>query len=561
MNDNVKHIDGKRREGLEVARQRLVYAIVLFSASFLFLGMRALDLGTAQEVVNLNRRDRTVVPTLATRSDITDRSGVVLATSLTMQSLYADPRMVDKPKELAARLVKLMPDLNYNQVLTRLSSSAKFVWIKRHLSPEEVYNTNALGQPALGFLPEERRVYPMGRLAAHVLGYVDVDNKGLSGIERSMDHRLSDPAHSGENYTLSLDVRVQHALEDEMRAAMKKFSAKGAAGLVMDVNDGEILGMVSLPDFDPNRAGDAPTKNFFNRATQGVYELGSTFKTFTVALGLERGTINMNSRFDATAPIKIGRFRIHDDHPKNRWLNVPEIFAYSSNIGASRIIDEIGYDHQQDFLRDLGLLNAPQLEIAEVGAPLLPERWSRIQGMTISYGHGLAVSPVQLASAIAPMVNGGFHIPATLVRKSEADQNATVMKRMISAKTSQNLRQLMRLVVDEGTGNKANVPGYFVGGKTGTAEKATGGGYNEKAVLASFVGVFPMDEPKYLVFTIFDEPQGIKETYGYVGGGWVSAPTVGRVIARIAPILGVKPRVAGNGFHKLTLPIDDNRGD
>ncbi len=550
----VRKLDGKRREGLQMARQRLIGALVIFAVCFSFLALRALDLGLAMELVEVTKRDRTVLPQLASRSEIIDRNGVVLATNMEMQSLSADPRQVKDAAELTDRLVKVMPDLNYNQIYNRLTSSAKFVWIKRQLTPEEVYNANAIGDPALQFHKEEKRVYPKGALAAHVLGYVGVDRNGLGGIERYMNDRLSDEAYIEEPYQLSLDVRIQHALEDEMMATMQKHEALGGAGLVMDVRTGEVLAMASLPDFDPNNASASPKSHFFNRATQGVYELGSTFKTFTVAQGLDDGTITLNSRYDATEPLRIGRFRIHDDHPQKRWLNVPEIYAYSSNIGAARIVDDIGYDEQQMFMRDLGLLSPASIELSEVGAPLLPERWSRVQGMTISYGHGLAVSPVQLGSAIASMVNGGFHNPATLVRNDD-NQQLVQAKQVISSKTSAQIRRLMRLVVEEGTGSQADVAGYLVGGKTGTAEKSVAGGYNEKAVMASFVGVFPMDDPRYLVFTIFDEPKGTKDTFNFVGGGWVSAPTVGRVIARIAPMLGVKPRQKPKGFQTLSLPV------
>ncbi len=471
------------------------------------------------------------------RADIVDRNGALLATNLTTASLYADARTVLDAEAAAVRLVRVLPELSHAEVLGKLKSGRPFVWIKRNLTPRQQSDVNALGVPGLAFQQEQRRVYPQGALAAHVLGFTDVDGNGISGVEKFFDEDLKDRARRGEELRLSIDLRVQHAVRDELQAAVAKFSAEGAGGLVLDVRTGEVVALVSLPDFDPNHPGGAGPLERFNRMTLGVYELGSVFKIFTTAMALDAGKVGLAGGYDASNPIKVSRFTIRDDHPKRRWLSVPEIFMYSSNIGAAKMALDVGTAGQQAFLGRLGLLRRATIELPEVGAPLSPSPWREINTMTIAFGHGVAISPLQMASAVAAVANGGVLRPATLVRRDAPAPGQQVL----SPRTSDIMRRLLRLVVVDGTGKKAEADGYLVGGKTGTAEKAGGRGYNRRALLSSFIAAFPMNAPRYVVYVIIDEPTGTRETHGFATAGWTAAPAISRVVSRIAPLLGVAP--------------------
>lgn len=545
------------RSTIDMARNRLLIAVLMFVVAFAVMMVRTIDLSLSVEAPKKKVAAQKVVvpPVRFARADIVDRNGEMLATNLETASLFANPGKVKDPTALAAKLVKILPDLSLADVEAKLSLERKFVWIRRKLTPREKWQVNALGEPALDFQREEERLYPQGRLAAHVLGYVDMDNKGLGGVEHFFNDRLNDHAGMDKPLALSLDVRVQYALADELESARRAYQAKGAAGLVMDVNTGEVLGMVSLPDYDPNSVRGVGDEEKFNRVTKGVYELGSTFKTFTFAAALDDGLVDFNDGYDATKPLKISRFLIRDDHPKERYLTVPEIFTYSSNIGTAQMALDLGTERQREFLGDLGLLQPANIELTEVGAPLVPNIWRKVSTMTISYGHGIAVSPVQLASSIASMVNGGRLLPATLVHNTSSWREG---KQIISGETSRQIRQLLRLAVTKGTGSRADAVGYRVGGKTGTAEKAIAGGYDRKLLISSFVGVYPMDDPRYVVFALLDEPKGTKETFGYRSGGWVAAPVVRNVILRTAPILGVAPKKENEGlYHNVSLLIED----
>ncbi len=541
-------MEGTSKLAMETARNRLMVAVFLFAGAFMALGFRTIGLGLMQDVSMRSGPDRTLTQVIAARADIVDRNGVELATNLQTASLYADPQRVFEPEIAAARLAAVLPELSQSTVLEKLKSNRRFVWIRRKLTPQQMWRVNALGLPGFSFQMEEKRVYPQGSLAAHVIGYVDVDGRGLGGVEHYFDDRLGNPADASEPLVLSIDSRVQHALADELKKAAERFGAAGAAGIVMDINNGAVLGMVSVPDFDPNHANLASGSDRFNRATAAVYELGSTFKTFTIAAALETGTARMTDSYDATKPLRIARFTIRDNHPQNRMLTVPEIYTYSSNIGAARMALDLGRDRQRAFLAGLGLLRAAVIELPEVGRPIFPQRWGNVHTMTVAYGHGIAVSPLQLTVAIAAMVNGGTLIPATLVDQPQHIRPAGRM--VISAHTSDDIRMLMRLAVTSGTGRQADVPGYRVGGKTGTAEKSGVGGYRSDALVSSFVGVFPMDAPEYVVFAILDEPKGRAETSNFAGGGWVSAPVVRNVIARVAPILGVEPKQEDESHYR-----------
>lgn len=472
------------------------------------------------------------------RGDIVDRNGALLATSLMTASVFVNPKEMKDKAEAASKLAKTL-HLDARLLLTRFNGGKSFLWIKRNLTPQEESRVNALGIPGLYFLPEEKRVYPYGNLASHLTGYVGMDNKGLAGIEKQFDSRLRDPGQNREPFALAMDVRLQSMMREEMTKAVEQFHALGATGIIMDLQSGELLSLVSLPDFDPNRPGKSDEAARFDRASQGVYEMGSTFKSFTLAMGMDSGVSTMKSSYDATAPMRIGGFTIHDDHDMHRWLSVPEIYTYSSNIGAARVALEVGTKRQRAFLEKLGMMKPVDIELPERAAPLYPAEWKEINTVTISYGHGISVTPLHLVRGIAAMVNGGTLPRLTLLK--DGNKNRVTNERVISEQTSKNIRRLMRLVVEHGTGSKADVPGYHVGGKTGTAEKVSGGVYAANAKLTSFISTFPVDNPRYIVLVMVDAPKGDTSTYGFATGGWIAAPVVGRVISRMGPLLGIEP--------------------
>jgi len=541
------NLDDVSGEVLEIGRNRLVVVAAVFALAFTIIGGRLIDLGVWQRIEGgLNLASAARTGPLA-RADIIDRNGVILATDLATASLYAEPRRVIDPEAAARKLLSVLPDLEYNELLGKLARDKGFVWIKRHLTPKQKYVINAQGIPGLGFRDEHKRVYPHGALLAHVVGHAGVDNEGLTGVEKRFDDQLTgtapgtlitSPASATQPLRLSIDVRVQHALHEELAKSVEEFSALGGAGIVMDARSGEVVAMVSLPDYDLNLAGGASSDARFNRASLGVYEMGSTFKTFTAAMALDYGTVKINGGYDATKPLRVARFTIRDDHPKARWLSVPEIFIYSSNIGAAKMALDVGGERQKEFLDRLGLLRRSSLELPEVGRPISPSKWREINTMTVAFGHGIAVSPVQISGAVASLVNGGYGIKPTLLARDGVESKS---RRVIKPRTSKILKRLMRLNVVKGTGTQAAATGYLVGGKTGTAEKAGRGGYQRKALLSSFVGAFPMNDPKYIVLAVIDEPQGTKATQGYAGGGWTAAPVVSRVVSRIGPMLGISP--------------------
>ena len=441
------------------------------------------------------------------------------------------------PEEAAYKLAAVFPEINFNELLLKLKSKSQFIWINRNLTPKQQYAVHALGIPGILFRRGEQRVYPHGREAAHILGLTDIDGKGIAGIEKYFSTSLN---NGGKPLQLSIDVRIQSIFRQELNIAMAEFKALGAAGVVLDVDTGEIISMVSLPDFDPNIPNSLRGMAGFNQATKGVYELGSAFKLFTTAMALDNGTVGMEDGYDTSKPIKIARFTIRDYHGKKRWLTVPEILIHSSNIGTAKMSMDVGAKTQKFYLEKLGLLQPSSVELPEVGQPQYPERWGDISTMTISYGHGISVSPLQLAGAVCYLVNGGKRIPLSLLKHRSS--RPPVSKRVLSEKTSEQMRNLMRLAVTEGTGKKADAPGYLVGGKTGTAEKQVNGGYEKKSLMSYFVGTFPTDKPRYVVLALLDEPKGTERTFNYATGGWVAAPIVSRLITRMASLLGILPR-------------------
>jgi cell division protein FtsI (penicillin-binding protein 3) len=544
-------LDGAAKLAFDTGRTRLVIVGMVFAIGFAAMGARLVQLTLFHGGEPAAARSVDVAPppelVVMDRQPISDRNGVLLASNLRTASLFAEPKKILNADEAAARIVQVLTDLSEADVRAKLSSGRSFVWIKRNLTPRQHQEVNRLGIPGIGFQGEQRRVYPQSSLAAHVLGFTDIDGRGIAGIEQFFDDTLRDPERAGESLALSIDVRVQHVMRDEVARAVAKFNAIGGGGLVLDVHTGELLAMVSLPDFDPSSPpsgaslnGDRRIDPRFNLMTLGVFEMGSTMKTLNTAMALDAGTVKLAGGYDASAPIKFGRFTIRDDHPKNRWLSVPEIFMYSSNIGSAKMALDVGPAGQRAFMDKLGLLRKPTIELPEVGGPLVPRNWKTVETMTIAFGHGLSITPLQLATATAAIVNGGVLHPATLVKRDRALPVPGVQ--VVTQQTSDTMRRLLNLVVEEGTGKKATVDGYLVGGKTGTSEKVgKSGGYNRKALFNTFIAAFPMNRPRYIVMVSLDEPKGNKSTYGFSTAGWTTAPAAGRAIARIAPLLGIAP--------------------
>ncbi|HVQ11595.1 MAG TPA: penicillin-binding protein 2 [Methyloceanibacter sp.] len=537
------------RASLAKSRNRYRLACLAFALSFLAVAVRLVTLGFAAVVPGSGGLHD--ISTTVHRPDILDRNGRLLATDIKGATLYADPAKVIDRDELVEQVASVLPDINTAELREKLKQGKRYVAIKRELTPMQQAEIYELGQPGLGFIEEYRRVYPMGATACHVVGHVNVDNKGLAGIEKFIDDNpqlaMSAPENAvgGEAVTLSLDLGVQHVLREELVNAMTTYHAKAAAGVVIDVESGEVVAMVSLPDYDPNYREQALDKDRLNRMTSGVYELGSVFKVFTAAAALDGGSASMRSSYDASQPIHVGRFTIEDFHGKKRRLTVPEIFIYSSNIGAAKMALDLGIERHKTFLGKIGLLSRLSTEIGESAAPLVPSPWGRLNTITIAYGHGLSVTPLQLATATLPLVNGGFAVNPTFLPRTRIAglrQSPSVLK----PATSHSMLQLMRLNVLKGTGKRAEAEGYRVGGKTGTAEKVVGRSYEGSALLNSFLATFPTDAPEYVVLVTLDEPKRVPESHNEQTAGVNAAPTVGKIVARIAPILGVAPKLPGD---------------
>ncbi|MHA6287224.1 peptidoglycan D,D-transpeptidase FtsI family protein [Maricaulis sp. CAU 1757] len=525
-------IESDETRAIDAARSRLRVIGMSLGVCFAILAVRAMDIAfTGPAVAAPITASSDAVP----RGDLFDRTGEVLATTLETHSLYADPALVWDAGETAEALAAVLPDLDVASLTEQLSSRRRFVWVKRNLTPRQRQAVFSLGLPGLGFRTEPRRVYPRGRLASHIVGYTDRDLQGLAGAERAFDGALL--SGDGRPVALSIDMSVQFHLDEVMRQTMAEFNADAAVSIVMDVRTGEILGMVSLPDYDPNRPMESQNGERLNRAAQSVYEMGSTFKAFTVALALEQGTATLESGYDASNPLRIGGHTIHDYHAENRRLTLSEIFTHSSNIGSSLIALEAGAEAQRGFLGDLRLLERAPIELAESADPLLPRQWGPTETATISYGHGLAVSPIATIAAFAAIANDGVYVPPTLL--PIAADETVVGERVMSSEASRAVLDLMRENVTDGTGGNAEALGYRVAGKTGTAEKPSRGGYDRNRLVSSFSAVFPHDDPQYALLVLLDEPHGNESTYGYATGGWTAAPAVGEIVSRIAPILGV----------------------
>jgi cell division protein FtsI (penicillin-binding protein 3) len=525
---------------LNKTRSRLFVLTGLFVLAYSVVCGRMAQLTMENYIANENADTPAAAKSIAAleRSDIMDREGHLIATSLKTASLYADPKVIMDPTDAAQKLVSVFPDLDYKTIHARLDSDRRFVWIKRNLTPKQIYAANRLGLPGVNFIDEQRRVYPDGSLMAHALGFTDVDHQGLAGLEKAYNELLLNKKDALET---TIDVRIQHILRKELQSVITEFSAIGGAGLVMHAKTGEIYAMVSLPDFDPHHPASTPEENRFNRLTAGVYEMGSTFKTFTTAALLEQNGQNPRKIYDTTRPLRRAGFTISDFHPEKNPLNVSEIMLHSSNIGVALMAEEIGTPKMKQFYKELGFLDEVPIDLAERGRPLYPQHWRDINTLTAAYGHGIAVTPLHLASAMAAMVNGGYLPKPTLIKKPAENYTLEKKENVISEATSRMMRNVLRIVVSDGTGSKANAAGYRVGGKTGTAEKTSGRGYNRKALLSSFIGVFPVDDPQFVVVAFIDEPKGTAKSYGYATGGWTAAPVVGKVIKQMAPVVGIAP--------------------
>jgi cell division protein FtsI (penicillin-binding protein 3) len=526
-----------QEHGLALTYHRLMLVMLLFvGVTFVIVARLAMlqiftDRSGAAQLSN---------PLLPARGDIVDRNGIALARTIDAWSIGVHPRrIIGDKRELAQRLHTLMPEKSVAEYRALLSRQTNFTYLSRRALPELVAAVNALGEPGIVFDREPQRLYPQTMMAGHVLGWTDSEGRGVAGIERVLEDRLSDPALRGEPVALSIDSRVQALLESELATAVSSMQAEGGTGIVLDVATGEVIAMASAPTFNPNATGRSDANSLYNRATMGVYELGSTFKPITVAAAMEAGVVtSMQQRWDASAPIAIGRFRISDDHPLNRHVNIPELMVHSSNIATARVAEQMGPERMQTAFRALGFHEAPLIELRERTRPLFPSDWGRATVMTSGFGHGLAITPLHLASAYAALVNGGIFRPATLMR---VQGQAAPGRRVYSEQTSHRIRQLLRLNVLHGTGRRAEAAGFRVGGKTGTGEKPVAGGYSNHLNVSTFAAAFPMDAPRYVVVVMMDAPRPTEANSFVTTAAYAAAPIVSRVIARTGPLLGVIP--------------------
>lgn len=485
------------------------------------------------------------MPPSVARPDITDRNGRTMAMNIPSISVFAEPRRLIDLDETVEGLVSVFPDLDMTGLRRRLDKDSGFAWIRRVATPAEKERVMMLGLPGIGFRDESRRVYTSSRTGAHLLGAVNVDNYGIAGIERWIDGQgLNALKQSGlaldsrdlEAVQLSIDLRVQHAMTDELRKAVEKYGAIAAAGLVMDVTNGEVVALVSLPDFDPNEPGDALKPDRINRINVGTYEMGSTFKAMTTAMALDSGKFALRSVIDASQPLRFGNMAIRDFRGQNRPLNVPEAFIHSSNIAMGRMAMAVGIEEHKAFLQSLGQFERLSTELPEDAAPILPRRWAELTTATVSFGHGIAVTPLQAATGIASLVNGGTLIRPTVIKGTQLEPRI-LRRNVVTPQTGDALRFLMRLNAEVGSAKSAQVDGYFIGGKTGTSEKVVDGRYSSEKVMTTFMGVVPADKPKYLFMSIIDEPKGLPETHGFRTSGWNAVPVTGAIMKRTLPML------------------------
>jgi cell division protein FtsI (penicillin-binding protein 3) len=546
--------EGTRKRSSNQAKSRVAIVIASFTAVYCIIGGRLVQYGMAQPetVSSIGRADNL----MASRPDILDRNGEILATDIRTVSLYAEPHKIVDADEAVEQLSTVLPNINVTEIYNKLKSQSRFQWLRRQLTPKQQSEILALGIPGIGFRPEKRRFYPGGATAAHVVGYVNVDNRGIAGMERYIDSQgLADLAAIGmtsdaklEPVKLSIDLRVQNILRDTIAHGMTEFQAIAAGAVVMNVHTGEIVAMASVPDFDPNNPSAGAEDGWLNRMSNGTFEMGSTFKSFTTAMALDSGKVTLRDSFDARFPIRIGGFTIKDFHGKNRVLTVPEIFQYSSNIGTAKMADLVGIDAHKEFLTRMGLLTKMQTELPEVKMPSQPREWKKINSITISFGHGVSTTPLQTAVAGAALMNGGKLIEPTFLPRTEAEADAASTK-VIKKTTSDDMRSLFKWNGTHGSGRNALVPGFDVGGKTGTADKVVNGRYSSDLNFNAFLAAFPIDNPQYIVLTFIDAPKSGERGIRTAAGN--AAPMVRDIISRSAPLLGVEPKFGDVGSALL----------
>jgi cell division protein FtsI (penicillin-binding protein 3) len=547
--------EGARKRRASQAKSRVGLIIFGFVAFYGVIGGRLVQYGLEQPetVSSIAPADRL----MASRPDLLDRNGEVLATDIRTVSLFAEPHRIVDIDEAIEKIRTVLPDLDSRGTYQKLSSNSRFQWLRRQLTPKQQSQILALGIPGIGFRPEKRRFYPGGATASHVVGHVNIDNRGVAGMERYVDSQgLADLTALGmttdqplEPVKLSIDLRVQAIAREVVYSWIQQTKAIGAGAVVLDVHTGEVLAMVSAPDYDPNNPAEGAKEGWLNRMSNGTFEMGSTFKSFTIAMGLDSGRVNINDSFDARLPIRIGGFTIKDFHGKGRVLSVPEIFQYSSNIGTAKIADTVGIDGHKEFLTRLGLLSKMQTELPEVAQPSQPREWKKINSITISFGHGVSTTPLQTAIAGAALVNGGKLIEPTFLPRTR-EQADLVAKTVLKPGTSKDMRFLFDWNGINGSGRNARVEGFDVGGKTGTADKVVNGRYAHDKNFNAFLAAFPIYDPQYVVLTFIDEPRTDKGNGAALAGN-TAAPMVKEIISRSAAILGVKPKFGKDGSALL----------
>jgi cell division protein FtsI (penicillin-binding protein 3) len=528
------------------ARLRVVALAIL--AAYGVLGAKIVRMGLRGETPQALKAAGGDAPAGA-RPDLLDRNGELLATDVETMSIFAEPRRIIDKDEAVELITAVLPDVNADKLREAFGSKKGFVWVKRHVTPKEQQEVFKLGLPGVGFAPENMRVYPNGPIGAHVVGYVDTDNVGIAGMEKYLDEQsLTDPHVPGfavdpaklTPVRLSIDLKATHALRDELLAGLDKFKAKAAAGAILDVDTGEVIALESLPDYDPNDPGDMKDPTKINRINVGVYEMGSTFKALSIAMALDSGKVNLGTHVDARDSLRYGRFTIHDFHATHRILAVPEVFTHSSNIGTARMALMVGVEGHKAFLKKMGQLDRLKTELPESAEPLVPKRWGELNTMTIAFGQGLNVAPLQAVMAVAALVNGGHMMTPTFLPRTETDAMAS-SQQVVSAQTSESMRYLMRSNATHGSASFANIPGYYVGGKTGTADKLVHGHYSQDKVFTTFMAITPADKPKYLYLVLYDQPEAAPGDGGYHTAAYNSGRVAGRVIQRIEPLEGVGP--------------------
>lgn len=541
-------LDGAYKKRLDLGRSRLILTFMAFSLIYCVIASRLVYLAFFPQDDRVVRVQNDMPS--AARPDILDRNGQILATDIHQPSLFGEPRRIIDADEAAEQLAKIFPTMDASELREKLSSNKGFVWLKREITPEQQYQVHALGLPGIGFNDENRRVYPAGRMISHVLGHVNVDNQGIAELEKwvNRERSLSTLRAAGfemgeqEPIRLAVDLRVQHVLHDELEDAMRRYEPIAASGVIMNAHTGEIVALSSLPDYNPNDAREALLPDRINRMTTGTYEMGSSFKAFTLAMALDSGQFRMQDKVDARVPLRFGGFQIDDFHGQHRPLDLMEVFVYSSNIATAKIALAMGIDKHKEFLKRLGLMERLQTELPENAAPQIPKNWAPVNSATIAFGHGMAVAPLQAVSATAALVNGGYLVPPTFKMRT-AEEARKLSTQVLKPETSEQMRELFRANVVRGTAKKADVAGFSVGGKTGTAEKVVNGRYDKDKNMTDFIAAFPTDNPQYVLLIMLDEPKKVAETGGAATAGANAAPTAGRIIARAAPLLDVKPRL------------------